>query len=86
MADVLVTGGSVADGKVTQLKVEMHGLPDRTLDRDQAIALMKDGHSFVPRIGGRRGPALLLLEVGEEHYIRAVGTPEPADVLPDALG
>jgi hypothetical protein len=86
MADVLVVGGAVADGKVTRLQVEMHGLPARTLDRDQAVAWMKDGHSFVPRIDGERGPALLLLEVDDAHWIRADATPEAADVLPEALG
>lgn len=85
MADVLVVGGSVADGKVKQLTVELHGLPGRTLDRDTAIAWMKDGHSFVPMQSGTRGPALLLLEIGDELYIRDVADGEAADSLP-ALG
>lgn len=86
MADVLVVGGTVADGKVTQLKIEMHGLPARSLDREQTLAWMRDGHSFIPRISGARGPALLLLEVEDDHWIRCTGDAVAADSLPEALG
>lgn len=86
MADVLVVGGAVADGKVTRLDVQIQGLPDRTLDREAAVAWMRDGHSLIPRVDGRRAPALLLLEIEDEHYIRSEGTPEPSDLLPQGLG
>jgi hypothetical protein len=86
MADVLVVGGAVADGKLTRLQVEMVGLPARTLDRETAVAWMRDGHSLVPRINGSRGPALLLLEVEDDHFIRCDAAAEAADCLPDDLG
>lgn len=82
MADVLVVGGSVADGKVKQLRVQLHGLPDRTLDRDAALAWMKDGHSFIPVHAGSRGQALLLLEIDDALYIRDRADGEASDSLP----
>ena len=82
MADVLVVGGSVADGRVKDLEVQLHGLGERTLDRDTAVAWMKDGHSFVPVHKGSRGPALLLLEVGDELFIRHQADGEASDALP----
>lgn len=82
MGDVLIRKGTVSDGRITELSVDLHGLPSRTIDRDTAIAWMKDGHSFVPVKNGERQPLLLLVEVGEEHFIRADPTPEAADSLP----
>ena len=82
MGDVLVTGGSVAEGRIAELEVELHGLPGRKIDRDTALAWMKDGHSLVPFVKGRRGTVLQLVEVGEEHFIRPDNAAEGADSLP----
>ena len=82
MGDVLIKKGALSEGRITSLDVEMHGLPARTIDRDTAIAWMKDGHSFVPYTKGQRGPALLLIEVGEELFIRNDPNAEASDTLP----
>lgn len=82
MGDVLVRGGNISEGRITELSVDFHGLPARTIDRDTALSLMGDGHSFVPVQNGERLPLLLLVEVGEEHFIRNDPSPEPADTLP----
>lgn len=85
MGEVLVTGGAVEGGRITSLTVELIGLPGRTIDRDTALAWLADGHSLIPRVGGRRGTALQRVEVGDDLFIRADNAPEPADALP-ALG
>lgn len=81
MGDVLVRKGTLKDGTIATLDVSLHGLPDRSIDRDTAIAWMKDGHSFIPVVDGVRQPALLLIEVGDAHFIRSNSKPEAADVL-----
>jgi hypothetical protein len=73
----------MADGKIDKLAIELHGLPARVIDRDQALAWMKDGHSFIPVVAGDRLPALQLVEVGEGHAIRTDNQAEDADALPD---
>ncbi|MEZ4319449.1 MAG: hypothetical protein R3F61_18180 [Myxococcota bacterium] len=83
MGDVLVTGGRVADGRIAELEVQLHGLPGRTIDRDTALAWLRDGHSLVPRVKGARLPALQLVEVGDEHFIRNDNAPESSDALPN---
>lgn len=85
MGDILVTGGSTADGRITTLNVELHGLPARTLTRDTALAWMRDGHSLIPRVGGKRGTALQLVEVGDELVIRHDNAPVAQDSLPEGL-
>ena len=83
MADVLVKKTTLADGKIAKLGIELHGLPPRVLDRDQVVAWMRDGHSFIPVIGGERHTALQLVEVGEGYAIRTDNVPEDADRLPE---
>lgn len=82
MADVRVTHGTVNGGRISELTVSMHGLSSRTLDREATLRWMKDGHSFVPVVGGRRLPALQLVEVGDEHFVRTDNAPVAEDVLP----
>ena len=86
MARVEVTAGTLAEGKIKSLDVQLSGLPNRTIDRDQALSWMKDGHSFIPVVQGRPLPALQLVEViaGDEvsHFIRADTAKESADSLP----
>ncbi|MCB9677004.1 MAG: hypothetical protein H6737_17945 [Alphaproteobacteria bacterium] len=83
MADVLVTGGTVSDGRIASLDVKLHGLGARTLDRDTALAWMRDGHSLVPVRKGARLPNLQLVEVGDDHFIRADTAKESSDSLPE---
>lgn len=85
MGDVLVKRGSVSGGRIGSLVVGLAGLPERTIDRDTAVAWMKDGHSLVPVIGGRRAPALQLVAVGDGHAIRTDNAPVDEDALPEAL-
>lgn len=65
MADVLVKRVEIKDGRIASARVALHGLPERTIDRDTVIAWMRDGHSFVPVRHGSRLTALQLVEVGE---------------------
>lgn len=83
MGDVLVKRATMSDGKVAKLAVQLHGLGERVIDRDTALAWMRDGHSFVPVVGGRRHTALQLVEVGEEHAIRTDNAAEASDHLPE---
>jgi hypothetical protein len=84
MGDVLVRRASLADGKVSKLAVELHGLGERVIDRDTVLSWMRDGHSFVPVLGGKRQPALQLVEVGEgEHVIRTDNEATDGDLLPE---
>ena len=84
MGDVLVKAATMAGDKVEQLSVDLHGLPSRTIDRDTAIAWMRDGHSLVPVVQGHRLAALQLVTIGDDaHAIRTDNQPEDADVLPD---
>ncbi|MFT4623538.1 MAG: hypothetical protein ACI8PZ_002194 [Myxococcota bacterium] len=84
MGDVLVKKGSVQSGRITTLEVELHGLGSRTIDRDTAVAWMRDGHSFIPWVGGRRGAALQLVQAGEDGWvIRTDNAAEDADLLGD---
>jgi hypothetical protein len=86
MARVHVTGGTISGGRIQQLTVRLAGLPARTLDRDAAIAWMRDGHSFIPLIDGREAAALFLVEVpdGDDvaRFIRVDPAAEAADALP----
>lgn len=86
MARVEVHGGKVAEGRIAELRVRLIHLPERTIDRDQALSWMKDGHSFIPVVNGSDLPALQLVEVpeGDEvaHMIRANHDKVAEDSLP----
>lgn len=84
MGDVLVRAATMSGDQIGTLVVRLHGLPERTIDRETALAWMRDGHSLIP-FDGRRHPALLLVEVDDVHYVRADSTPSPSDTLPDVL-
>lgn len=79
MARIAVHGADLADGKITGLRVRMHNLPPRTIDRATALNWMKDGHSLVPMRGGAGGPILLLVEVDEHLVIRDDTTKNASD-------
>ena len=82
MAFVEVQAGSVSSGRIAQLRVKLHGLPAREIDRATALSWMADGHSFVPVKSGVRLQALQLVEVGEERFIRADNAMMSEDSLP----
>lgn len=79
MGRVWVHGATVEDGRIQALRVKMSGLPERTIDRDTTLAWMHDGHSFLPADGG---PALVLVEVDGDGFVRADTAAEAADALP----
>ncbi|MCO4746476.1 MAG: hypothetical protein KC912_16885 [Proteobacteria bacterium] len=81
MARIAVHGADLNDGKIAALRVRMHNLPPRTIDRDTAVAWMKDGHTLLPTTNGSTAPALLLLEVGEDLVIRDDSTKEESDKI-----
>jgi len=82
MADVVVTRASMAGDHIQKLAVELYGLGERVIDRDTAVAWLRDGHSFVPVLGGERHTALQLVELEEGHAIRTDNAVENADQLP----
>lgn len=85
MGDVLIAGGTCKDGVIEALDARLHNLPARVIDRDTAVAWMRDGHSLVPVRDGQRLPALQLVEVGEEprYFIRTDNAAVEQDSLPD---
>lgn len=85
MARVEVHGASLKDGCIASLRVKLAGLPARTIDREQVIAWMEDGHSLLPIQRGRQQPALQLVRAGEadEPYVRTDSEPVAADALPE---
>lgn len=86
MGDVLVKAGSVSEGRIASLTVTLHGLGERTLDREAALKWMSDGHSFIPVISGVRQAALQLVEDDEDaRYIRADTQRLAEDALPEGL-
>ncbi len=83
MGDILVRGGSIQGGRIDSLTIDLHGLPQRTIDRATALAWLEDGHSLVPVRGGERLAALQLVEVDDELMIRTDNAAIPEDTLPD---
>ena len=84
MGDVLVKKSVVKDGQIESMDIGLHGLPDRTIDRDTAIAWMRDGHSMIPIQGAKRLTALQLVEVGDDAalFIRHDNSSVAEDSLP----
>ena len=70
MARIEVCSVSMSDDKIETMEVKLVRLGDRVIDRDTAVRWMKDGHSFIPQKDGDDGPALRLVEVEGEYYIR----------------
>jgi hypothetical protein len=85
MGDVLVKRATVSGSRVERLVVGLDRLPDRTVDRDQAIRWMRDGHSLIPVVDGARLAALQLVEAGEGLAIRTDNQPVDEDLLPATL-
>ena len=82
MGDVLVKQATLADNRIQTLSVGFDGLPDRQIDRETALAWMRDGHSLVPVQAGKRLPALLLIYGSDGLVIRDDSLPESADSVP----
>ena len=86
MGDVLVSAGELVDGKIDKLSVQLHKLSDRVVTRETAIAWMRDGHSLVPVVNGKRQSALQLVVIdGDEpqYFIRHDNAQSTEDSLPD---
>lgn len=83
MARVRVLSSSVSNGRIDRLKVDMHGIPAREIDRETAVRWMRDGHSFVPVVHGQELNALHLVEGPDDaFYIRTDGASVAEDALP----
>jgi hypothetical protein len=83
MGDLLLKRATVTGGKIERLVIGIDRLPDRTVDRATAIRWMRDGHSLVPLVEGRRLPALQLVEVPTDAFaIRTDNEPVDEDRLP----
>ena len=86
MGDVLVCAGQLVDGKIDKLSVQLHKLSDRVVTRETAIAWMRDGHSLIPCVNGKRQNALQLIEIDGEtpsFFIRDDNQKTSEDSLPD---
>lgn len=83
MGRVIVHGVDMADDRLERLRVQLGTLPERVIDRDTAIAWMKDGHSFLPKTGQGLGRRWQLVEAGEptELYVRDDHEATPADAV-----
>ena len=84
MGDVLVRRATLADGKISKLEVDFHGLSPRTIDRDTALSWMRDGHSLIPLLAGQRKPALQLVDLGDGAWsIRVDNQAVDEDTVPE---
>lgn len=90
MGHIRVHGADLDNGQIKALRVKMHGLPPRTIDRDTAVSWMRDGHSLIPVVKGAPCPALQLVEIAEgdqsAHFVRADNAAEASDALPELPG
>jgi hypothetical protein len=87
---VFVHAADCSDGRISRLEVKLGALPRRTIDRDTAIAWMRDMHSFIPVVNGEELSALQLVEVSNgdafDHYIRTDNAAEASDTVPALPG
>lgn len=87
MGHVNVHGADFADDRIEQLRVKIPNLPPRTIDRDTAIAWMRDGHSLIPVVDGAELPRLQLAEIHQDgeraFFVRSDTAAEATDKLPD---
>jgi hypothetical protein len=81
MARLLVTSATWEGPRLGTVRLALHGLPERTVPRDELVRLLADGHGVIPALNGRLGPALGIVEVHGASWVRADGCPEPADTL-----
>ena len=81
MARVEVHNVCMDGDRIESLTVKFHNLEERTIDRATAIRWMLDGHSFIPVGAENDGPALSLIEVAGDWFIRSDNAVEEADVI-----
>ncbi len=82
MARVLVHGADLNGAHTSALRVSMHGLPARTIDRDEAVRWLRDGHSFIV---ARSDIAVQLVDLSSDEgpawALRTDNEKQPADRL-----
>ncbi len=85
MADVEVYAAEPAHGRVQKLTVRFKNAAPRAIDRDTALAWLRDGHSLITYAGpahhGHRGYAIERVEVDGEVYLRTDTQPVAEDHL-----
>ena len=85
MADVEVHAASPAHGRIQTLEVTFKNAAPRTIDRDTAVRWLQDGHSLITYAGhgshATRGRSVVLVEVGEEAFLRTDTATEAEDHL-----
>lgn len=91
MGDLRVKRVEMDGAKISRALVEIDRLPDRTADRATLVKWMRDGHSLIPVVDGKRLPALMLVEIGEgartdTFAIRTDPEPVDEDRLPTLPG
>lgn len=83
MGHVRVNGADLEGGRIRALRVTMHGLPARTINRDTAIAWLREGHSLV---ADGSNLALQLVEVADgddvARFVRTDNAATAEDALP----
>lgn len=74
MADIEVLKADIQGGKLSSLELRFKGTEARRIDRDTALAWLRDGHSFVPVAGHgyhvTRGAGIERVEVDGAEYLR----------------
>jgi hypothetical protein len=83
MAHIRVLGATFQEDRIDLLRVEFHRVGARTVDRAQAIAWLREGHSLIPVVAGTHDVALRLVtldgEDGPRYFVRGDTADEPAD-------
>jgi hypothetical protein len=83
MADVEVHAAHPAHGRIQSLEVRFKNAHAQTIDRDTAVRWLADGHSLVTYAGhgshATRGRSIVLVEVGEDTFLRTDTAAEAED-------
>ncbi len=80
MARIHVHGADLDGDTIKNIRVSMHNLPSRTIDRDTAVRWARDGHSFITRAG----KAVQVVEIPGDDItwvLRLDNAASPADDL-----
>jgi hypothetical protein len=80
MARVLVHAADLDGGRIIRLRVKLHNLPARTIDRDTALAWLKDHHSLLVVRNGSPAEPLRLTDA-DEPCLRTDVSNDPSDLL-----
>jgi hypothetical protein len=74
MADVEVHAAEPAHGRIQTLRVRFKNAPERTIDRDTALAWLAEGHALLTYAGSahhpHKGQAIHRVEVDGSVYLR----------------